>query len=125
MFLKNDYERTLGALSIYDVLLVNPIMDGMNLVSKEGVAVNRRNGALVLSKGAGSFQELGEHAVQISDAMDIEATAAAIEQALELPNDERRRALETERSIVESTMPRDWIYSQIEDLKAIAKGEDP
>jgi trehalose 6-phosphate synthase len=125
MFLKNDYERTLGALSIYDVLLVNPIMDGMNLVSKEGVAVNRRNGALVLSKGAGSFQELGEHAVQIEDAMDIGATATAIERALDLSTDERRTALEAERAIVEATMPRDWIYSQIEDLEAIANGEEP
>jgi trehalose 6-phosphate synthase len=125
MFLKDDYERTLGALSIYDVLLVNPIMDGMNLVSKEGVAVNRRDGALVLSKGAGSFQELGEHAVQIKDALDIEETASAIERALELSAAERRKALEAARAVVEATRPEDWIYSQIDDLEAIAEGGEP
>jgi len=125
MFLKDDYERTLGALSIYDVLLVNPIMDGMNLVSKEGVAVNRRNGALVLSKGAGSFQELGDFAVQIEDALDVEATAEAIERALELSVDERRAALESERAAVEATKPEDWIYAQIEDLEAIADERAP
>ncbi|MGH2752667.1 MAG: alpha,alpha-trehalose-phosphate synthase (UDP-forming) [Actinomycetota bacterium] len=125
MFLKDDYERTLGALSVYDVLLVNPIMDGMNLVSKEGVAVNRRNGALVLSRGAGSFQELGEYAVRIEDALDIEETAAAIERALELSEEDRRSALESERAVVESTKPEDWIYSQIDDLEAIADGGQP
>lgn len=125
MFLKDDYERTLGALSIYDVLLVNPIMDGMNLVSKEGVAVNRGAGALVLSKGAGSFQELGDFAVQVDDALDIEETASAIERALEMPETERRRALEGARSVVESTKPEDWIYSQIDDLEAIAETGAP
>ena len=125
MFLKDDYERTLGALSIYDVLLVNPIMDGMNLVSKEGVAVNRRDGALVLSRGAGSFQELGEFAVQIEDGLDIEETASAIERALELSRAERRTALEGARSVVEASKPDTWIYGQIEDLEAIAESGEP
>ena len=125
MFLKDDYERTLGALSIYDVLLVNPIMDGMNLVSKEGVAVNRSSGALVLSEGAGSFQELGNYAVQVEDALDIEETASAIERALELSAKERDQALEGAREVVESTKPEDWIYSQIDDLEAIADDKEP
>jgi trehalose 6-phosphate synthase len=125
MFLKDDYERTLGALSIYDVLLVNPIMDGMNLVSKEGVAVNRRSGALVLSKGAGSFDELGDFAVKIEDALDIEETASAIERALEIAKGERQIALERARAVVESTKPEDWIYSQIDDLEAIAEAGEP
>jgi trehalose 6-phosphate synthase len=125
MFLKDDYERTLGALSIYDVLLVNPIMDGMNLVSKEGVAVNRRSGALVLSKGAGSFDELEDFAVKIDDALDIEETASAIERALEIAKDERQIALEQARGVVEAAKPEDWIYSQIDDLEAIAEGGEP
>jgi trehalose 6-phosphate synthase len=125
MFLKDDYERTLGALSIYDVLLVNPIMDGMNLVSKEGVAVNRRGGALVLSEGAGSFDELGSYAVKIEDALDIEETASAIERALEMTKDERRTALEGARALVESIKPEHWIYSQIDDLEAIAESGEP
>ena len=125
MFLKDDYDRTLGALSIYDVLLVNPIMDGMNLVSKEGVAVNRRSGALVLSKGAGSFDELGDFAVKIEDALDIEETASAIESALEMAKDARQIALERARAVVEATKPEDWIYSQIDDLEAIAEGGEP
>jgi hypothetical protein len=82
--MEDDYDRTLGALSVYDVLLVNPIMDGMNLVSKEGPTVNKRSGVLVLSRGAGSFEELGDHAVTIDDALDVGATADAIEAALEL-----------------------------------------
>ncbi|HYI45487.1 MAG TPA: trehalose-6-phosphate synthase, partial [Actinomycetota bacterium] len=70
LFMEDDFDRSLGAQMAYDVLLVNPIMDGMNLVSKEGVAVNRRGGALVLSKGAGSFDELEDFAVKIDDALD-------------------------------------------------------
>jgi trehalose 6-phosphate synthase len=100
-------------------------MDGMNLVSKEGVAVNRRSGALVLSKGAGSFDELGDYAVQIDDALDIEETASAIERALEIAKDERQVALEGARAVVEATKPEDWIYSQIDDLEAIAEGGEP
>ena len=125
MFLKDDYERTLGALSIYDVLLVNPIMDGMNLVSKEGVAVNRRDGALVLSKGAGSYDELGDYAVKIENALDIEETASAIERALEVTQDERRIALRRARELVEATKPEHWIYSQIDDLESIAERGEP
>ena len=75
LYMKDDFDRTLGALMDYDTLLVNPIMDGMNLVSKEGPTVNRRNGAVVLSTGTGSFDELGKHTVKIEDALDVDATS--------------------------------------------------
>jgi trehalose-6-phosphate synthase len=63
--------------------------------------------------------------VQVDNALDIEETARAMERALEMPEKERRRALEGARSIVESTKPEDWIYSQIDDLEAIAEGNAP
>ena len=119
LFLQDDYDRTLGALRVYDVLLVNSIMDGMNLVSKEGPIVNERNGALVLSRGAGSFEELGSHAVGIDDPLDVHATAAALERALELSDEERATAAAGLRHSVENSKPREWIYAQLEDLDAI------
>ena len=125
LYMKDDFDRTLGALMVYDVLLVNPIMDGMNLVSKEGPSVNRRDGVLVLSRGAGSFMELGEHAVALDDALDVDATEKALEVALDMPEDERGRRATTLRKTVAATASADWIENQIEDLVRIQAGEEP
>lgn len=125
LFFRDDYDRTLGALMNYDVLLVNSIMDGMNLVSKEGPTVNRRDGVLVLASGAGSFEELGEYAVPIEDPYDIEETAAAIEKALTLDMDERKRRGEALRAVVDSRTPEDWIEAQLNDLSEIGEGREP
>ena len=62
MFYEHNRLQALVALSLYDVLMVNPLVDGMNLVSKEGPVLNRRDGALVLSEAAGSFEELRDGA---------------------------------------------------------------
>lgn len=119
MFMKDDFDRTLGTYREYDVLLVNSIMDGMNLVSKEGPALNERSGALVLSAGAGSFTELGDAAVQIDDARDVAETSRALEKALELSSAERATRADKLRAIVDATTPGDWIERQIADLAAI------
>jgi trehalose 6-phosphate synthase len=125
LFLEDDYDRTLGALRVYDVLLVNPLMDGMNLVSKEGPVVNERDGVLVLSTGAGSFEELGDQSVRIDDPLDIDATARAIEAAIDMPDAEReRRAKELSRR-AGASKPEHWIEAQIADLEAISDGKPP
>jgi trehalose 6-phosphate synthase len=125
LFLEDDYNRTVGALLRYDVLLVNPIMDGMNLVSKEGPTVNERDGVLVLSSGAGSFEELGDVAVEVQDALDVEATASALERALDMPGDERARRATELRQRVRAHTPSDWIENQLEDLARVQKGAGP
>jgi trehalose 6-phosphate synthase len=125
LFMEDDYDRALGLLSVYDVLLVNPIMDGMNLVSKEGPTINRRTGVLVLSRGAGSFEELGDFAVEIEDSLSLESTADALERALEMSPEKRR---ELSRKLCEQAAarrPDDWIQAQIDDLQAIQAGEEP
>ncbi len=125
LFLQDDFDRTLAALRIYDVLLVNPIMDGMNLVSKEGPTLNEASGVLVLSRGAGSFDELGEHAVEIDDALDVEATADALERALEMDPAEKATRAEALRRAAAARQPADWIDAQLEDLGAIQGGRPP
>ena len=125
LFLQDDFDRTLAALRIYDVLLVNPIMDGMNLVSKEGPVLNETSGVLVLSRGAGSFDELGEHAVEIEDALDVGSTAAALERALEMDPDEKRRRAEALKKAAEARLPADWIDAQLDDLGEIQAGRKP
>jgi trehalose 6-phosphate synthase len=125
LYMKDDFDRTLGALMVYDALLVNPIMDGMNLVSKEGPTVNKKDGAVVLSMGAGSFTELGKYTTGIEDALDVEATSRALEQALDMPTDERRRRAERLREKVDASRPSHWIESQLEDLAAIRDHGEP
>jgi trehalose 6-phosphate synthase len=125
LFMEDDYDRALGALKVYDALLVNSIMDGMNLVAKEGPAVNEKSGVLLLSRTTGAFSELGEHAVEIEDPFDVNGTAAAIEQALEMSPEERKRRAEALRAMIESNRPEDWIDAQLDDLDLIASGKDP
>jgi trehalose 6-phosphate synthase len=125
LFLKDDYDRTLAALSMYDVLLVNSIMDGMNLVSKEGPVVNDRDGVLVLSSGVGSFEELGEHAVPIDDALDVNETAEALGRALDMDAGDRERRAAALRGKIETRSPADWIQDQLDDLLALREIGEP
>ena len=125
LYMRDDFDRTLGAYRVYDVLLVNSIMDGMNLVAKEGPCLNERDGVLVLSKGAGAFEELGEHAVAIEDQTDVAATAAALERALDMPADERRARAGRLRAASTARRPEDWINAQLDDLEAVQAGKAP
>jgi trehalose 6-phosphate synthase len=125
LYMKDDFDRTLGAYRVYDVLLVNPIMDGMNLVAKEGVCLNENDGVLVLSRGAGAFEELGEQAVGIADQMDVRATADALERALDMGAAERRARAQQLRSLATGRKPEDWIDSQLDDLEAVQAGDEP
>ena len=103
------------ALSLYDVLLVNPVVDGMNLVSKEGPVLNEQDGVLVLSKSAGSYAELGEAALAVrSD--DIDGTAEALHDALVLPADERRQRAQSLREAVLRHDLRRWLSLLLTDL---------
>jgi trehalose 6-phosphate synthase len=123
--MEDDFDRTVGALMIYDTLIVNPIMDGMNLVSKEGPCVNQKDGVVVLSKGAGSFQELGPYVIPIEDALDVEATESALEKALDMQPEERKRRADALRKKTGATKPADWIEAQIEDLASIQSRGEP
>jgi trehalose 6-phosphate synthase len=84
----DDYPRSLAAYGMADVLLVNPIRDGMNLVAKEGPVLSSRGCALVLSQEAGAAAELGEDALVVNP-YDVSQTAEALHQALLMPRNER------------------------------------
>ena len=125
LYAEDDFDRTLAALSLYDVLLVNPLMDGMNLVSKEGPALNQRSGVLVLSRGAGSFDELGDDAVGLRDPRDIQATADALHTAFTM-DPERRKALARRlKKKATDREPETWITAQLDDLVAIRDSGEP
>jgi trehalose 6-phosphate synthase len=121
VFYENNYAQAIAAMRIYDVLFVNPVIDGMNLVSKEGPLVNERDGVLVLSELAGSYEQLSEFALGVTPT-DIEGTVRALHQALTMPADERRlRAAALKRSIQEEDIVF-WLERQLRDLLAVSRG---
>ncbi|HEY7848432.1 MAG TPA: trehalose-6-phosphate synthase, partial [Ktedonobacterales bacterium] len=85
----NDRARALACMRDYDTLLVNPLMDGMNLVVKEGALVNNRAGVIVLSRTAGAFEQMGRYTLGVPPT-DIEAMSEALYQALSMSPRERR-----------------------------------
>ena len=95
----DNFPESVAAYKQFDVLLVNAIFDGMNLVAKEAPLVNERDGVVVLSENAGAHAELGEWALTVNP-FDVEAQAEAIHEALEMDADERRRRLEAIRAHV-------------------------
>ena len=114
-----NYPRALAAMKRYDVLLVNSIIDGMNLVAKEGALLNERNGVLILSESAGAVNQLGEFALIVAPA-DVEGTADAMLQALTMPLDERRRRAEGLRQSVETDDVAMWFRQQLDDIARVA-----
>lgn len=117
-FCQNDRTLALAAMQFYDVLMVNPIIDGMNLVAKEGPAVNQNNGVLLLSRTVGAFQQLGKACVPTSPT-DVEETAQALYKALTLSTDERRNKSAMARLIVERQDLDAWMQRQIADINEL------
>ena len=93
---------SIAAYKQFDVLLVNAVMDGLNLVVKEASYVNAREGAVVLSVNAGALEEIGSWVVPV-DPFDVEGQADALEAALALPEEERRSRLEAIRQHIRAT----------------------
>jgi trehalose 6-phosphate synthase len=119
LFYENDYAQALAGLSIADVVLVNPLVDGMNLVAKEAVIVSERNAALVLSETAGAFDQMADGALAVAPA-DVVGTADALSAALAMDPDERRRRLAKLRRGVEREDITWWLRRQLEDLAELA-----
>ncbi len=114
VLLGNNYDRAIAAFSLYDVLLVNPLADGMNLVAKEGVVLNQKEGVLILSEEAGAAEEFGDLPLLVSP-YDVFGTREAIHHALNMPVDERRdRATRLREQVVQNDIHR-WFRRQLDD----------
>ena len=116
--LGEDMDRAVAAYKSYDVLLVNPILDGMNLVAKEGPVVNKRSGVLVLSESAGAHEELGAHALSINP-FDVDVTARAIHRALRMAPLERAERSNAIGQIVATNDVARWVRLQLEDIRSL------
>jgi trehalose 6-phosphate synthase len=109
----DDYPRSLAALTQYDVLLVNPVRDGLNLVAMEGPLVNRHDGVLALSREAGAFDQLGIGALEVNP-FDVTGTAGVLARALSLTPDERAARSAAVRGAVLARRPADWLSDQLD-----------
>ncbi len=111
----DDYARSLAAFRLADVLLVNPIRDGMNLVAKEGPILSERHCALVLSREAGAAAELGADALLINP-FDVSGTAEALHEALVMTEPERNRRAESLAQAASAMPPTRWFAEQLAAL---------
>ena len=112
---RDDYPRSLAACGAADVLLVNPIRDGMNLVAEEGPILSERGCALVLSREAGAAALIGDAAL-IVNPFDVTATAEALHAGLSMPGTERRRRSAEISALAAARAPRRWLAEQVESL---------
>ena len=114
----DNFAQSVAAYKQYDVLLVNAVFDGLNLVAKEAPLVNCRDGVLVLSENAGAHEELGEWALTVNP-VDVYGQAESLYVALTMPAEERRRRLEATRAHVRAHDLAAWIAAQLEDLDRV------
>ena len=113
--MEDNFPLSVAAYKNYDVLLVNAVRDGMNLIAKEAVVANDKNGVLILSENAGAREELGEHALTVNP-FDIDEQADALHEALTMPDDERARRAEALEEIIRSNTIEEWAEAQLKDI---------
>jgi trehalose 6-phosphate synthase len=111
----DDYPRSLAACRLADVLLVNPIRDGMNLVAKEAPILSDHGCALVLSTEAGAAAELGHHALLVNP-FDVTQTMQALHEALTMTDEERARRCSALAAAASATPPARWLSQQLDAL---------
>lgn len=111
----DDMPRSLAAYRMADVLVVNPLRDGMNLVAKEGPVLSERGCALLLSREAGAADELGADALLVNP-FDVSGTAEAMHEALRMPDEERRARAKRLAAAATSCPPARWLADQLAAL---------
>jgi trehalose 6-phosphate synthase len=118
----SEYALAIAALSLAHVVLVNPVVDGMNLVAKEAAIVSRA--ALVLSETAGAAEQLAADSLTVS-AADVAGTSEMLERGLEMSQEERTVHIRRLRASVRGEDLAWWLSRQLRDLTAVARGGRP
>jgi len=120
MRLQEDMTFAIAAYQLADVLVVNAVNDGMNLVAKEAVLVNSRDGVLLLSENTGAHEELGAQAITVHP-FDLQQQADAMYEALTMGAAERKERLAGAADVVRANDVQRWLDSQLDDLEAVAR----
>jgi trehalose 6-phosphate synthase len=113
-----NFPEAVARYKHFDLLMVNSIFDGMNLVAKEAPAVNTRDGVLMLSENTGSHHELFDYVISVNP-FDIQEQADAIYRALTMPAEQKRAWSEGLKEIIFSRNPGDWVDDQLHDIEAL------
>ena len=117
--LQEDLAFAVASYQLADVLVVNAVNDGMNLVAKEAVLVNQRDGVLLLSENTGAHEELGGHALTVHP-FDLQQQARAMYDALTMAPEERKQRMAAAADTVRANDVERWLRSQLDDLLAVA-----
>src|SRR5256714_4674113 len=120
--LRENLEEAIACYKHYDLLIVNAMFDGMNLVAKEGPLVNERHGVSLLSENTGAHEELGEFSLSVNP-FDVQEQADAIHRALTMSAEERSWRAEGLKRIIRERDPGDWVDDQLRDIEAKRAGE--
>jgi trehalose 6-phosphate synthase len=120
--LEEDIEQAVAAYTLFDVLVVNSVFDGMNLVAKEAILVNRRDGVLALSENTGAHEELGAFAVTLHP-FDVQQQADALHEALTMALADRRARREACAGVVRHNDVGRWLARQLRDLEVLSGDE--
>jgi trehalose 6-phosphate synthase len=114
--LHEDLAFAVAAYQLADVLLVNAVNDGMNLVAKEAVLANQRDGVLLLSENTGAHDELGEFALTVHP-FDLQQQADAMYEALTMDRGRRAELLGAAADVVRGNDVERWLRRQLDDLE--------
>jgi len=122
--LRENLEEAIAAYKHYDLLMVNAMFDGMNLIAKEGPLVNERNGVSLLSENTGAHEELAEFALSVNP-FNVQEQADAIHRALTMSAPERSRRAQGLKRIVTARDPGDWVDDQLADIERKRNAQPP
>ncbi|MEX2193805.1 MAG: trehalose-6-phosphate synthase [Thermoleophilaceae bacterium] len=122
--LRENLDEAIAYYKHYDLIMVNALFDGMNLVAKEGPLVNEHAGVSLLSENTGAHEELGQFALSVNP-FDVQEQADAIHRALTMSAEERAWRSEGLERIVRERNPGDWIDDQLADIEAKRAGRPP
>jgi trehalose 6-phosphate synthase len=110
-----NFPEAVARYKHFDLLMVNSIFDGMNLVAKEAPAVNTRDGVVMLSENTGAHEELGDCALSVNP-FDIQEQADTIHRALTMEPEERKLRADRLKQIITERDPGDWVDAQLADI---------
>ena len=115
---RDEYAETLASYRLYDALLVNPTLDGMNLVAKEGPMLNRNDGrGDPLARRPARTRSWAGGCCRV-DPFDLDETAGGDRRALEMPAAERAARRRGLRAAIRRNPPERWVRAQLRDLGA-------
>ena len=124
VLVEDNFPAAVAAYKQFDVLFVNAIFDGMNLVTKEAPLVNERDGVVVLSENTGAYEELQDWVVRVNP-FDVAGQAEALGRALAMSRTKRHERLEAIRAYVHEHDVAGWIEGQLADLDRCVAGVSP